>query len=87
MYKTSECFTLQLDAPKPVRKETVPSSGNCVPDAFYWTVTEVANWIEDIGLWQYKVLWLVVEDPVFKESNRPLIYKIYIITYFENTLS
>ena len=49
----------QLDAPKPARKDTIRSSGMCIPDAFYWSVTEVGSWIEDIGLWQYKVSNLI----------------------------
>ena len=45
----------QLTATKPSKKGTGKASGNCVPEAFYWSVDEVASWVEDIGFWQYKV--------------------------------
>ncbi|KAL5265749.1 hypothetical protein ACHWQZ_G006456 [Mnemiopsis leidyi] len=44
----------QLTATKPPKKGTGKASGNCVPEAFYWSVDEVASWVEDIGFWQYK---------------------------------
>eukprot|EP00116_Pleurobrachia_bachei_P011637 sb/3471899/ len=41
------------------------NSGDCVPDAFFWTIDEVANWIEDIGYWQYKLIsWSMSEAAV-----------------------
>ena len=45
----------QLTAAKPPKKGAGKASGNCVPDAFYWSIDEVASWVEDIGFWQYKV--------------------------------
>lgn len=45
----------QLQAAKPKKKAVVKASGNCVPEAYYWSIDEVASWIEDIGYWQYKV--------------------------------
>ena len=45
----------QITTTKPPKKGVAKASGNCVPDAFYWTVDEVASWVEDIGFWQYKV--------------------------------
>jgi hypothetical protein len=44
-----------LQATKPPKKGAAKASGNCVPDAFYWSIDEVASWVEDIGYWQYKV--------------------------------
>ena len=33
----------------------IKNSGNMVPLAFDWSVDDVAQWVEDIGFWQYKV--------------------------------
>jgi len=46
--------TQEVDSKPAKSTKSDKRKGNEIPDAFYWSVEDVANWIEDIGFWQYK---------------------------------